>query len=134
MSGDDGLGLLALFNRVSQRLFAENVLACVHRNLDHLNVRSGVGDDGNGLNVRVSAQILRVVVNGGYAQFFSDLLCAVEVCVCDSYQLRTRNAVCNVAGVLVTQTAYTDDTNLQFFHSNTLLCDLFLLFLLKIMG
>ena len=134
VSGDDGLGLLALFNRVSQRLFAENVLAGVHGNLDHLNVRSGVGDDGNGLNVRVSAQILRVVVNGGYAQFFSDLLCAVEVCVCDSYQLRTRNAVCNVAGVLITQTAYTDDTNLQFFHSNTLLCDLFLLFLLKIMG
>ena len=134
MSRDDGLGLLALFNRVSQRLFAENVLAGIHRNLDHLNVRRGVGDDGNGLNVRVSAQLLCGRINSGNAQLLSDLLCVVEVCVCDSYQLRTRNAVCNVAGMLVTQTTYTDDTNLQLFHSNTLLCDLFLLFLLKIMG
>ena len=134
VSGDDGLGLLALFNRVSQRLFAENVLAGVHGNLDHLNMRCSIGDDGNRLDVRVGAQRLRVVVHCGNAQFLSDLLCAVEVCVCDSYQLRTRNAVCNVAGMLVTQTTYTDDTNLQLFHRNTLLFDLFLLFLLKIMG
>ncbi len=85
VSGDDLLCFLALFNRVSQRLLAENVLAGVHGNLDHLNVRSGVGDDGNSLNIRVGAQRLRVVVNGGYAQFLSDLLGTVEVCVCDSY-------------------------------------------------
>ena len=125
MSGDDGLGLLALFNGVRQRLLAENVLAGVHGNLDHLNMRCSIGDDGNRLDVRVGAQCLRVVVHCGNAQFLSDLLCAVEVCVCDSYQLRTRNAVCNVAGMLVTQTTYTDDTNLQLFHRNTLLCDLF---------
>ena len=107
--------LLALFNRVSQRLFAENVLAGVHGNLDHLNMRCGIGDDGNRLDVRVGAQRLRVVVHCGNAQFLSDLLCTVEVCVCDSYQPGTRNAVCNVAGMLVTQTTYTDDTNLQLF-------------------
>lgn len=129
VSGDDGLGLLALLNGVCQRLLAENVLAGIHRDLDHLNVRSGVGDDGNGLNVRVSAQLLCGRVNSGNAQLLSDLLCTVEVCICDGCQLGARNAVCDVAGVRITQTAYTDNTNLQLFHSKYTPYTLFLLFI-----
>ena len=116
MSRDDRFGFLALLDRVSQRLLAENMLAGVHRKLDHLNVGSGVGDDGDRLYVGILAKRLGVIVNRGDAQFLRDLLGAVEVRVRNCNQLGARYAVSDVAGMLIAQTAYADDTDFQLFH------------------
>ena len=91
------------------------MLAGVHRKLDHLNVGSGVGDNGDRLYVGILAKRLGVIVNRGDAQLFCNLLCAVEVCVRNCNQLGTRYAVSDVAGMLIAQTAYADDTRFSAF-------------------
>ena len=110
------LSLLALLYGLSQRLFAEYVLAGVHSQLNHVNMRVGVGNDGNSFYIRVVAQVCRILINSGYAQFFCNFLCASDVLIADCNQLRTRNAVCDVASVLIAQTTNTNDTDLQLFH------------------
>ena len=97
------------------------MLACVHGNLNHLNMRIGIGDDGNSFDLRVCAQFLRIAVNSGDTQFFRNFFCACKVAVTDCDQLRARYAVCDVAGMLITQTSNTNNTNFQLFHTNSLL-------------
>ena len=81
----------------------------------------GVGDDRNSLNIGILAQRLGIAVHCGHAQLLRDLLGAVEVCVRNRDQLRARNAVCDIAGVLIAQTADTDDADFQLFHRYALL-------------
>ena len=112
---------LALLYGLSQRLFTEYMLACIHSQLNHIHMGSGVGDDGNCLNIRVVAQVSRILIYCGYAQLFCYFLCTGDILVTDCNQITSRYTVCDVACMLITQTANADDTNFQLFHNDYLL-------------
>ena len=117
MSLDDLLSVLALCDVRAERLLAENVLAVVHRDLDLLAVQEGRGNDNDRVQLRVPAHLLEVGVGVRNAQLSGNFLDAVLVYVADSSELAARDLRCEVLCVLITQTAQTDRTNLDSFHS-----------------
>ena len=117
---DDGLGGLAFFLGLGQRLFAEDMLAGIHGDLDHLDMGGGIGDDGDCLHVRVGTELLRIRINSIDAELLCHLLCAGFVAVTYGDQLCAGDAVCQVACMLIAESADADDTKFNFFHDELL--------------
>ena len=118
---DDLFRVLALGDVRAERLLAEYVLAMVHCNLDLLAVQEGGGNDHDRVQLGVFAHFLKIRVGVGDAKLLGNLLDALFVYVADRRKLAAGYLRGQIAGVLVTQTAQTNRTNLDSFHNMTLL-------------